>query len=112
MNKKKLQSLRKELTAIRRSPQNRSAADLKAIAKKVGRVLDKRGKEPTWVRKKDPALSPPLSIPDHGNVDLKCGTVRSIVDQLLNDLDEWDMHLADAEEDDDDESNEENSDQK
>lgn len=97
MDRKRLKKLKAELAAIRRSPQNRKAADLQAIASKVGRELDKRGKEPTWVRKSDPALSPPLSIPDHGGVDLKSGTVRSIVDQLLSDLDDWDLYLLEAE---------------
>lgn len=111
MDKKKLKKLRQELTAMRRSPQNRKAADLQALAKKVGRVPDNRGKEPTWVRKKDPALSPPLSIPDHGGVDLKSGTARSIIDQLLSDLDDWELFMLAAEEaeegDDDEDSDEE-----
>lgn len=65
---------------------------LQTYAKAVGRQLENRGKEPNWVRKVDPALSPPLSIPDHG-ADLKAGTARSIIDQLLADLDEWEQYL-------------------
>ena len=70
-----------------------------AIASKVGRVRDKRGSEPNYVRAEDPALAPPLSIPGHGGADLKVGTVRSIVDALLSDLDAWEIYLLEVDDD-------------
>lgn len=99
MDLKKLKKLKAELKAIRLSPQGRKEHELVAIAKKVGRTRDKRGSEPNYVREDNPALSPPLSIPGHGAKDLKPGTVRSIVDALLSDLDAWEIFLMDAEED-------------
>lgn len=67
----------------------------------VGRQLDSRGKEPNWVRKSDPELCPPLSIPNH-SASLKAGTARSIIDQLLSDLDDWELHHDQLEKDGDD----------
>lgn len=77
---------------MRKSPQNRNAADFIRIAKKLGRIQDNRGKEPTFIRERDPALSPPLSIPNHPG-DIKTGTARSIIDALLSDVDEWEILL-------------------
>jgi len=93
---KKIKKLRQELREIRQSPQGRRERDMVAIATKVGRVRDKRGSEPNYVRADNPALSPPLSIPGHGGTDLKLGTVRSIVDALLNDLDAWEIYLLEV----------------
>lgn len=42
---------------------------------------------------------PPLSIPGHTR-DLKPGTARSIIDILLNDVDDWEIYLLEAEDDD------------
>ncbi len=92
LDAKKVTALRAELRQIRSSPNNRRSAALIAIAKKVGRKVDNRGKEPTYVRNDDPALSPPLSIPNHTK-DLKPMTVKSIVDTLLSDLDDWDIYI-------------------
>lgn len=65
---------------------------LEKYANAVGRQKENRGKEPTWVRKLDPHLSPPLSIPNHSK-DIKAGTARSIIDQLLADIDEWEQFI-------------------
>lgn len=99
MTPKQLVKVRAELRAILLHPANRRAAELQALARAAGRVLVKRGKEPTWVREKDPALSPPLSIPDH-STDMKVGTVKSIVNQLLDDCDEWEIYQLTAKDDD------------
>lgn len=85
--------------AIRLSPQGRSEREMVAIAKKVGRVRADRGSEPNYVRAEDPALTPPLSIPAHGSKDLKAGTVRNIVDALLDDVDRWEIFLLEATDD-------------
>ncbi len=92
MTPKALAKLKKELQAMRRSPQGRKSSDFIAIAKQLGRTLDSRGKEPNYVRTSDPSLSPPLSIPGHKG-DLKVGTAISIIDGLLNDVDEWEIHF-------------------
>lgn len=76
-----------------RSPQNRSYRDFVSIAKQLGRTQEKRGKEVNYTRKRDPALSPPLSIPQHPG-DLKVGTALNIIDALLSDVDDWELYLA------------------
>lgn len=81
---------------IRRSPQGRKAREFISIAHKLGRIRDNRGKEPTYVRTRDPALSPPLSIPDHGARDLKIGTAKCIIDVLLDDVSDWELFLDEA----------------
>ncbi len=40
---------------------------------------------------------PPLAIPHHGGRDLAPGTRDSILDQLEDDVHEWDVKLADDE---------------
>lgn len=75
-----------------RSPQGRTADDLIRIAEQLKRVRSKRGKEPTFVREDGPKLAPPLSIPKHPG-DMAIGTVRSILNQLKADCDEWDIYL-------------------
>ena len=89
---KKLAELKRELLEIRKSPHGRKPRLFESMATRVGRVRDNRGKEPTYVRKIDPALSPPLSIPNHGGKDLKSGTARSIIDALLDDISEWEIY--------------------
>jgi len=103
MNKKTLKKVRAELEAIRRSPQGRSYGTLRSLAKDVGRALSDRGKEPTWVRQIDPALSPPLSIPNHKG-DVPVGTARSIVQQLMDDCDDWEVYLLRNDDENDDDS--------
>ncbi|WP_180730361.1 hypothetical protein [Paraburkholderia sp. PGU19] len=100
MRDTKLEKLRQQLREMRKHATGRRAPELEALARQVGRVKDNRGKEPTWVREKDPELSPPLSIPHHSQ-DMKAGTVRSIIDQLLDDLDTWESYLQDDENDED-----------
>ena len=59
---------------------------LASIAKSLGRIRSKRGKEPTYENEAIRTL-PPLSIPGHTN-DLKTGTACCILDTLLDDVDE------------------------
>ncbi len=93
MSPKNLAKLKKQLREMRKSPQGRRSSDFISIAKKLGRKLDSRGKEPNYVRASDPSLTPPLSIPNH-SVELKVGTALSIIDALLNDVDDWEIFLA------------------
>jgi hypothetical protein len=92
MNSKQLAKIKRELEAIKLSPQGRRSDDLISIAGRLGRSLSNRGKEPTYIRSGDPCLVPPLSIPKH-SAEMKTGTVRSIVYQLLDDCDEWELYL-------------------
>ena len=101
MTPKQLVKIRKELEAMRLNPQGKRAGDFIPYAKTLGRVLFKRGKEPNWVRERDPQLSPPLSIPNHAK-DYKVGTARSIIDQLLFDCDTWEQTLLQEENDEQD----------
>lgn len=82
---------------MRKSPFNRKPKEFISIAIQLGRVRDNRGKEPTYIRSHDPVLSPPLSIPNHSG-EVKPGTARSIIDALLNDVDEWES-LFESEDD-------------
>lgn len=73
---------------LRKTPQN--ARSIQKLAKALGRVIVKRGSEPNWINPKFPTLRP-VSIPDHGGKDLATGTKNSILDQLEDDLNEWNM---------------------
>jgi hypothetical protein len=92
MNLKQLRIIRRDLEQIRANPVGRRSRELEGLATKLGREQFPRGKEPTWIRKRDPALSPPLSIPNHGK-DLSTGTCRSIANALLDDCDEWEQFI-------------------
>lgn len=107
MNRKQLSKLKRELTDKRKSPYGIKSQVLIGIAKRLGRELCDRGSEPNYVRKVDPALSPPLSIPNH-SVDLKPNTARSIIDQLLDDVDEWEIYFNESDSED---NNEEDGDE-
>jgi hypothetical protein len=100
MDRKSIRKLRRQLKEMHKSPQNRNYRDFVSLAKQVGRKEDNRGKEPTYVRERDPHLSPPLSIPKHPG-DLKTGTARSIIDALLSDLDEWEIYLSEEDDEND-----------
>ena len=92
MNAAALKCLRAELKQLRSNFAPVNSNVLERYASAVGRQKENRGKEPTWVRKLDPHLSPPLSVPNHSK-DVKAGTARSIIDQLLADIDEWEQFI-------------------
>ncbi len=92
MNAAALKRLRAELKQLRSNFAPVNSNVLERYASAVGRQKENRGKEPTWVRKFDPHLSPPLSVPNHSK-DVKAGTARSIIDQLLADIDEWEQFI-------------------
>jgi hypothetical protein len=104
VNKKKLSKIEKQLREIRKSPRGIRSDDLVRIAGQLGRTRSKRGSEPTYVRESDPRLRP-LSIPSHPG-DLKVKTCVTIVDMLLDDVDEW--RLSSTDESDDEDGNNEN----
>ena len=95
MDKKKLNKIKSQLEAMQISPQGRKCNEFTKLAKKLGREEDGR-REPTFVRTRDPALSPPLSIPKHPG-DMKTGTARSIIEALLSDVDDWEIYLQENE---------------
>jgi len=84
MDRKKLDQLRLDLDAARRSPQ--TADDLEALAIRCGRKLRTGGKHPMWITSLFPHRSFP--IPRHrGNVTPR---VRKVVlDHLDADLAAW-----------------------
>jgi hypothetical protein len=100
MNLKNLRKIRQRLRELHLSPQGHKSGEFIAIATQLGRKLDPRGKEPNYVREREPALSPPLSIPNHGGKDLKTGTARNIIAILLDDVDDWEIYLQENEDED------------
>jgi hypothetical protein len=106
MNRRKLHRLKRELAALRRSPQK--AAAFERFARKLGRKPVKRGKEPMWESAEFDLYA--LAIPHHGGRDLAPGTQNSILNQLENDLAAWDQKLGDEEADEDEKHDEEDDD--
>ncbi|MDE2157027.1 MAG: hypothetical protein KGJ32_14240 [Xanthomonadaceae bacterium] len=92
MTPRKLKKIKATLEQIQASPVGVRYKALVSLAEKLGRTKSNRGKEPTYVREDAPELSPPLSIPKHAG-DMKRGTVLSIVEALLSDVDEWELFL-------------------
>jgi hypothetical protein len=83
MDAGKLEKIRREINAARRKAV--TARDLLRIASALGRSeFTGRGKEPTFVSKPFP-LARPISIPKHGNKNLKPGTKKNILNDLEND---------------------------
>ena len=70
---------------MRRSPQK--AKDLESVATRLGRYKHNRGKEPMWMSGQ--FTLPPLAIPHHGGRDVPTGTKNSILNQLEDDILEW-----------------------
>ena len=92
MDLKRLAKIERELRHLRVHCHGIKPEQLVSIAKQLGRER-KAGytNEPTYIRLRDPALTPPLSIPAHST--LKSGTARNIISMLLDDLDDWKQHL-------------------
>ena len=95
MNTKKLKKIRAELESILRSPYGRTAREFESLAAQLGRTLDARGKEPTYVRSAAPSLSPPLSIPSHAK-EFGAGLAKSLANALLSDVDDWEIFLLEV----------------
>lgn len=89
MNRRKINKLRQELAAFRRSPQDARA--LENLATQLGRTRIDRGKEPVWKSKFGNLRV--VSIPHHGGRDIPVGTKNSILAQLEEDLDAWEEWL-------------------
>jgi hypothetical protein len=82
--------LERQLLSLQASPYGVRGSDLASLAKKLGRQKVNRGKEPTYERGPlvQGMLAYPLTIPGHPG-DLAVGTVKSIVNSLLSDVDEY-----------------------
>lgn len=91
MTPKKLKKIKQDLQGLRKSPQGIKRSKLEAIAKQLGLSRSNIGHEPTYIKTTDPKLRP-LTIPGHAG-DIKVGTARCIIDQLLSCVDEWEIHL-------------------
>ncbi len=87
---KKLGKIRRQLAAMRLSPQRARA--LERLARQLGRKPAKRGTDPMWESAQFSLF--PLSIPHHGGRDLPVGTKNSILDQLEDDLLAWEEELS------------------
>jgi hypothetical protein len=83
MNKKKLAKIKRRIAESRR--RSNKHRDLEQIAIALERVKFHRGKEPTYVSTAFPNANP-ITIPDHGNTDIKKGTANSILNQLDEDV--------------------------
>jgi hypothetical protein len=92
MNRAQLARIRHDVEDLARSPKGRKAREFIRIAQRLGRQPVKRGKEPTWIRRDEPAFTFPLSIPNHPG-DMKPGTARSITETFFDDLDVWEQFL-------------------
>ncbi|MBV6322991.1 hypothetical protein [Duganella violaceipulchra] len=92
MTPKHLAKIKKTLLAMQRSPRGHKSVEFEGLARALGRQPDNRGKEPTYMRRKDPELARPLSIPAH-SVDVRVGTAASIIDALLDDVVQWEAYL-------------------
>jgi hypothetical protein len=90
MTLKKVERLRAEVADLRQKRDVKSR-EVAGLAKRIGRVPDKRGKEPTYVH---PELSSrrPISIPNHPT--LTPGTKNNILDDLDSDLDAYEEILT------------------
>jgi hypothetical protein len=77
----RIRRLRRRIQQLRASKAQASPAALVRLTRAIGRVPDRRGKEPTFVM----PPRPPLTIPHHGKIGNY--TVAGILDQLDEDLD-------------------------
>ena len=91
MDKKKLIKIQPELDRMRQA--SVKASEIQGLAKKLGRRLTKRGKEPMWENERFEDL-PVLAIPDHGGKDLSPGVKHSVLNQLEDDIQAWDELLS------------------
>jgi hypothetical protein len=87
-----LGKIKRALLEMQRNPRGRKSAEFEGLARALGRQRDNRGKEPTYMRRRDPELTRPLSIPAH-SADVRIGTAMSIIDTLLDDVAQWESYL-------------------
>ena len=88
MNRSRLRKIEIELNELSHAPRGKKAEVFISLAQRLGRTRVNRGKEPTYERRVDPVFKYPLTIPNHPG-DIRPGTARSIIDALMNDVDEW-----------------------
>jgi len=93
MDKRKLSRLRRRIQDLRARLGNIKSRELESLARALGRKLNDRGKEPTFISELLPQ-SRPLSIPHHAKT-LKRGTAGNILDQLEKDIDALEEQQSD-----------------
>lgn len=92
MDRKKLEKLRREIERMRRASVR--AADVQAVARKLGREIVNRGKEPVWDNRELPN-QPVVAIPCHGGGrDLSPGVKHQLLDYLEDDILAWEERIA------------------
>jgi hypothetical protein len=92
MTPAKLKKLRAERERLRAAGSVKNSA-MQGFAQRLGRSLNPgRGKHPTFVNLHFPHLRP-LSIPSH-SIPLKKNTARSILEQLEEDLECWELEAT------------------
>jgi hypothetical protein len=91
MNRQKLNKLRNRVEELRKKG-GIGSSELESLARALGRVKSKRGKEPNWINKIFPNLRP-LSIPRHGSKDLSRITANIILDQLEIDIEQFEEYI-------------------
>jgi hypothetical protein len=84
MNKKTAKRLKRRLATLRTRRANLKFRDLASIAEALGRVMDPRGKEPTFVSELL-RNRPPITIPNHPR-GVAPFTAISILDALELDI--------------------------
>lgn len=91
MKPRKLTRLRQQIDGLR-GRGGIKPKELERLARSLGRVRHKRGSEPNWVSTKFPDLRP-VSIPHHGDQDLKRYTAQDILNQLELDIERFEALL-------------------
>lgn len=92
MTPKHLAKIKKTLLAMQRNPRGHKSVEFEGLARALGRQRDNRGKEPTYMRRENPELARPVSIPSH-HFDVTVGTATSIISALLDDVSVWEAYL-------------------
>lgn len=90
MNPQRIRRLRRRIGRLRLRKANVESKELTRVARSVGRLPHKRGKEPTFVKEG----RPPLTIPNHPGA-MSPITVDNILDMFEEDLD-YEEGIADA----------------
>jgi hypothetical protein len=89
MTQKKLDGLRGEVVELRRVKAVKSR-EMVRLAKRIGRKLADRGKEPTYIHTELPNRRP-ISIPGHPTLSI--GVKNNILDDLDGDLDAYEERI-------------------
>jgi len=90
MNHKRLERIKKLHEALKNTNGIKSK-QLQNLARQLGREIDKRGKEPTWINPYFKDLRP-VSIPCHSG-EMKRFTAQNVLNYLEEDIEHWEDWL-------------------